>query len=121
MVVQTAFDDFIGGFYDQFRDVAGNLAKMSVRQGARLLENSKSFDDRASPDEAIPTDREILDGSLGLGSPILVGFDVNFAHGVGFDAKTHGSMVPKSKGGFDLGFCAGIQKFPGIFANDVLE
>src|SRR5687768_15912370 len=103
LVVELALDHLVGGLHYEVDLLSRELAQLAVRLSGCLLQKPECPDDPPLPHEAATTDREVLYGALGLGSPqpvgghlhgpetVLVHPEVAAAHDSIFaDAKTAG-------------------------------
>ena len=92
MVVQLPVDDLLSGGGDQVTDRGVQLAKGDVRARRGLLEDAKGADHATG--HGVLTDVEIDQRTGGLAAVVAVGRNLEFAHGVGFDAHlAHASLA----------------------------
>ncbi|MNN21616.1 hypothetical protein D3C81_1349450 [compost metagenome] len=97
VVVQLAFDHFIGGGDDGVGQLGVQLAQVAVGLGGG------AFDDAQGPDDGqrhlFPADLEVAERALRLSAPVAVGGDLDGAEGVGFDADVAHHRLVLRRGG----------------------
>ena len=81
VVHELAIGDLLGGLLDGLGDL-GVKAEALVDNGSGALENTKGLDNGRRHAVLGLVDAEVLEGSLGLGAPVLVGGDLDLAKGV---------------------------------------
>ena len=92
VVVELAVDDLLGRGGDQVTDRGVQLAKGDVRARCGLLEDAKGADHAAR--HGVLTDVEVDQRAGGLAPIVAVRWNLEFAHGVGFDAHVaHASLA----------------------------
>src|SRR5262249_44491150 len=89
MIVQLPRDHLVRALDDGARHVLGKETELGIDLGAGPLELAEGTDHLAG--EALPRDLEVLQGALGLRTPITVGGDVDGAHAVGLASGLHAS------------------------------
>ena len=92
MVVELPVDDLLGRSGNQVTDRGVQLAKGDVRARRGLLEDAKGADDATG--HGVLTDVEVDQRAGGLAAVVPVRRNLEFAHGVGFDAHVaHASLA----------------------------
>jgi len=84
VVVQLAFDDFIGRLDDDVGQGRIQLAQLTIGLGGGALDDAQGPHDRQGL--LLPADLEVSQRTLRLGAPVAIGGDFDGAEGVGFDA-----------------------------------
>ncbi len=87
MAVKFALDDLVGGFADQVGFVLSQNTQFGVGLSSSFFEDAEGADDFAR--HAVVSDFEILERTLGLGAPVTVGGDLDFAHSIDFGPVFH--------------------------------
>ncbi len=72
---------------------AGQQAELAVDEGGRLLDQPERPDHLAG--EALAPDLEVVEGSLGLRSPVAIRGHLDGAHAVGFLPRLHLPSPPR--------------------------
>jgi len=85
VVVQLAFDHFIGGGDDGVGQLGVQLAQVAVGLGGGALDDAQGAHDRQGL--LFPADLEVAERALGLRAPVAIGGDLDGAEGVGFDTN----------------------------------
>jgi hypothetical protein len=102
VVVEAPLDHLVGGPHDRLGQARVQASRVAVHDRCGLLE------DRLGPHDldrhAVglgPADREVVQGSLGLGAPVPVGGDLDRAHRIRLDAvrRFHGAPIVPGRDG----------------------
>ena len=99
--VELAGNDLVSSLDDEVCHVARELTELLVGQGGGFLQSAQGTNHVAPPHEGVATDLEVVEGTLGLGSPVVVCRHVNGAHAVFF--STHLCHGPSLLGNEAIG------------------
>ena len=99
--VELAGNDLVSSLDDEVCHVARELTELLVGQGGGFLQSAQGTNHVASPHEGVAADLEVVEGALGLGSPVVVCRHVNGAHAVFF--STHLCHEPSLLGNEVIG------------------
>ena len=87
MVVELARDDLVGDLNDQFALFLIQKFQLDIGHGCGLFQDAERLDELSMHSVPPGPGLEILQRTLGLGAPVAIGGDCDFAHGVLFDAS----------------------------------
>ena len=82
VLVKASVDDLLGGLLYRLGDICREIPELPVDLGRALLDERERPYQRSW--QAFLPDREVLEGSLGLGAPVAIRRHGNFAHAVPF-------------------------------------
>ena len=94
---QLARNDLVSSLLNGLGDLWVQSTELLVDDRGRLLQDTEGPDDWLGHLLALAADLEVLVRSLGLGTPVLVGWDLDLAEGVGLNSDL--SWVDASDGG----------------------
>jgi hypothetical protein len=86
MIVQLSLDDFIRGLHHKPGLIFRQLAKVAIRQCARLFQSAESTDQLRRLD--VVADIKMNQGTSGLRTPVAIMGNVDGTHRVRFDAMS---------------------------------
>ena len=87
MVVELARDDLVGNLNDQIALFLIQKFQLDIGHGCGLFQDAERLDELSRHGVPPGPGLEILQGPLGLGPPVAVRGDRDFAHGIFFDAS----------------------------------
>ncbi len=88
LVIKPAFKDLIANFPDQGALLRRKHTQIKVGEGSRFFQGGKGIND-LTRHTCFRSDSEIVPRAFGLGAPVFISRDHDFAHGVVFCSVFH--------------------------------